>query len=236
MISIAICEDSIPVQSQIESILHAACPDCPTEVFSSGEELLAHVRSGRERFQLYLMDISMPGMSGIEAASAIRQSDPYALIVYVTDHKEYVYQVFETLPFRFLIKPVEESALERVLADAVRHLESRLQLFHFQIERCRYQIPLQEILYLESRLREIHLYTKEQTWQFYGRLGVVEQELDPMLFVRTHMSYIVNLDYIRSITDTGITLRTGTYIPISKRYRESVREKHLQYLKWRAGQ
>lgn len=236
MISIAICEDSIPVQSQIESIIRAAFPDCPTEVFSSGEELLAHVSPGRERFNLYLMDISMPGMSGIEAAAAIRQSDPYALIVYVTDHREYVYQVFETLPFRFLIKPVDGDALLNVLADAVRHLESRLQLFHFHIGRCRYQIPLQEILYLESRLREIHLYTEEHSWQFYGKIGEIAERLDPMLFVRTHMSYIVNLEYIRSVTDTGITLRSGKYIPISKRYRETVRTKHLQYLKWRAGQ
>lgn len=178
----------------------------------------------------------MPGMSGIETAAAIRQSDPYALIVYVTDHKECVYQVFETLPFRFLIKPVEEIALRQVLSDAVRHLESRLQLFHFHIERCQYQIPMQEIVFLEACRRQVILNTMENTWQFYGKIGEIAERLDPLLFVRTHMSYIVNLEHIRSITDTGITLRFGKYIPISKRWRETVRTKHLQYLKWRTGQ
>ena len=236
MISIAICEDSIPVQSQLEKIITDTLPDCPAEVFSSGEELLAHVNSSQEHFNLYFMDISMPGMSGIEAAAAIRQSDPYALIVYVTDHKEYVYQVFETLPFRFVIKPVEESALRQVLSDAFRHLESRLQLFHFHIERCQYQIPLQEIVFFEAFRRQVILNTLDNTWQFYGKISEIAEALDPLLFTWTHMSYIVNLDYIRSITDTGITLRSGKYIPISKRWRETVRIKHLQYLKWRAGQ
>lgn len=236
MISIAICEDSRPVQSQLETIITDTLPDCPLEVFSSGEDLLAHVNSGQEHFNLYFMDISMPGISGIEAAAAIRQTDPYALIIYVTDHKEYVYQVFETLPFRFLIKPVEKTALQQVLSDAVCHLESRLQLFHFHIERCRYQIPMQEIVYLEACRRQVILNTQEHTWQFYGRISEAAERLDPLLFVRTHMSYIVNLEYICSITDTGITLRSGKYIPISKRWRETVRVKHLQYLKWRAGQ
>lgn len=192
--------------------------------------------SNPEHFNLYFMDISMPGMSGIETAAAIRQSDPYALIVYVTDHKEYVYQVFETFPFRFLIKPVEEIALRQVLSDAVRHLESHLQLFHFHIERCKYQIPMQEIVFLEACRRQVILNTMENTWQFYGKIGEIAERLDPLLFVRTHMSYIVNLEYICSITETGITLRFGKYIPISKRWRETVRTKHLQYLKWRTGQ
>lgn len=192
--------------------------------------------SNLEHFNLYFMDISMPGMSGIETAASIRQSDPYALIVYVTDHKEYVYLVFETLPFRFLIKPVEEIALRQVLSDAVRHLESRLQLFHFHIERCQYQIPMQEIVFLEACRRQVILNTMENTWQFYGKIGEIAERLDPLLFVRTHMSYIVNLEHIRSITDTGITLRFGKYILISKRWRETVRTKHLQYLKWSTGQ
>lgn len=236
MISIAICEDSLPVQSQLETIITRVLPDCPVEVFSSGEELLTHINPGLEHFNLYFMDISMPGISGIEAAAAIRQTDPYALIVYVTDHKEYVYQIFETLPFRFIIKPVEETALQQVLSDAVRHLESRLQLFHFHIERCQYQIPMQEILYLEACRRQIILNTMQNSWQFYGRISEAAEMLDPLLFVRTHMSYIVNLEYIRSITDTGITLCSDKYIPISRRWRETVRTKHLQYLKWRAGQ
>ena len=160
MLSIAICEDSLPVQSQLETIITDLLPDCPVEVFSSGEDLLAH--ASQEHFNLYFMDISMPGISGIETAATIRQTDPYALIIYVTDHKEYVYQVFEPLPIRFLIKPVEKNALQHVLSNAVRHLESRLQLFHFHIERCHYQIPMQEIA-PQSRVIQLKITCQERT-------------------------------------------------------------------------
>ena len=68
--------------------------NCPLEVFSNGEELLDYLSDRKQRFSLYFMDISLPGISGIETAAAIREKDPYALIIYITDYKEYVYQGF----------------------------------------------------------------------------------------------------------------------------------------------
>ena len=236
MIRIAVCEDSIPVQAQIEDHISEILTDCPVEVFSSGEELLSFLSREKRRFSLYLMDISLPGISGIETAAAIRERDPYALIIYITDYKEYVYEVFETLPYRFITKPIDKDIFHKAISDAVNYITDRGELFHFHVDRVQYQIPFQEIIYFESNLRRVTLHTGKEAFSFYGRLRDLSEHLNPMLFVRTHASYLVNMEYIRSIRDAEVLLGTGEHIPVSRKYRPSVRDKHLEYMKWRAAQ
>ena len=236
MIRIAVCEDSIPIQAQIEDHISKMLTDCPVEVFSSGEELLSFLSREKRRFSLYLMDISLPGISGIETAAAIRERDPYALIIYITDYKEYVYEVFETLPYRFITKPIDKDIFHKAISDAVNYITDRGELFHFHVDRVQYQIPFQEIIYFESNLRRVTLHTGKEAFSFYGRLRDLSEHLNPMLFVRTHASYLVNMEYIRSIRDAEVLLSTGEHIPVSRKYRPSVRDKHLEYMKWRAAQ
>ena len=57
-----------------------------------------------------------------------------------------------------------------------------------------------------------------------------------MLFVRTHTSYIVNMEYIRAVRETETELQNGEHIPVSRKYRASVRAEHLKYMKWRTMQ
>lgn len=236
MIRIAVCEDSIPVQAQIEDHISEILTDCPVEIFSSGEELLSFLSREKRRFSLYLMDISLPGISGIETAAAIRERDPYALIIFITDYKEYVYEVFETLPYRFITKPIDKDIFHKAISDAVNYITDRGELFHFHVDRVQYQIPFQEIIYFESNLRRVTLHTGKEAFSFYGRLRDLSEHLNPMLFVRTHASYLVNMEYIRSIRDAEVLLSTGEHIPVSRKYRPSVRDKHLEYMKWRAAQ
>ncbi len=236
MIRIAVCEDSIPIQAQIEDHISEMLTDCPVEVFSSGEELLSFLSREKRRFSLYLMDISLPGISGIETAAAIRERDPYALIIYITDYKEYVYEVFETLPYRFITKPIDKDIFHKAISDAVNYITDRGELFHFHVDRIQYQIPFQEIIYFESDLRRVTLHTGKEAFSFYGRLRDLSEHLNPMLFVRTHASYLVNMEFIRSIRDAEVLLSTGEHIPVSRKYRPSVRDKHLEYMKWRAAQ
>ncbi len=236
MLSVAICEDNVPVQSQLENYIHELFSSCPVEVFSSGEELLSCLEEKENNFSIYLMDISLPGISGIETAAAIRARDPYALILYITDYREYVYQVFETLPYRFILKPVDKNIFQKSLSDAMNYCTDRKKMFLFHIDRSQYQIPLQEIVYFESHLRRITLHTQKEAYTFYGRLQDLTAGLNPMLFVRTHASYIVNMEYIRVVRETEAELQTGERIPVSRKHRTSVRSEHLKYMKWRTTQ
>ena len=156
---IAVCEDDITTQSILESYLEEYPADLEWEIFSSGEELLEYIEKGKDYFSLYFMDISLPGIDGIQTCARIRKRDQKALIVFVTDYKEYVYEVFQVLPFRFLIKPVKRKAFFKVLGEAMEFLRLHDKRLTFHIRQTLYEIPCGEILYLEGDLRKIHLHT-----------------------------------------------------------------------------
>ncbi|HIZ65663.1 MAG TPA: LytTR family DNA-binding domain-containing protein [Candidatus Blautia pullicola] len=233
---IAVCEDNLETQFQLEKYLEKFKTSCSWEIFSSGEELLSYLDREGAYFSLYFMDISLPGKNGIEICAKIREKDTRALLVFVTDYKEYVYQVFEVLPFRFLTKPVSPQAFTRVLHDAFRHLGAQSRPLSFKIQQTVYEIPQGEILYLEGELRKIHVHTLNREYVFYGRLEQIKAGLDQRFFVQTHKSYLVNLEYAEAVKENRLILRNQQLIPISRKWKEQVKLRHLEYLKWRWGE
>lgn len=236
---IAICDDNEYFIKYIEkevSKLHIKNIDY--DIFISGDELVTFInRNGLNiKYNIYFIDIEMPGKNGIETASFIRKYDNKALIVFITEHKEYVYNVFEVLPFRFLIKPIKSEELSKVLYEAIDHISTKSELFFFKIERQNYQIPFEEIIYFENCKRKVRLYTSEISYEFYDKITSIITTLNPNLFCQIHASYIVNMEYIRAINDTYLTISTGAILPISKKFRKEVRKNHLDFMEWKCGQ
>ena len=233
---IAICDDDLSVRNFIENYLcDLKIKDVDYDVFSSGSGLVNYLHNNDIAYQIYFMDIEMTGYSGIETAEFIREKDKNALVIFMTQHKEYVYKVFEVLPFRFLVKPICDENLSSVLNDAFSHIKTIKQIFTFVQDRSTIQVYLDEIMYLESVGRKISITTENKEYLFYGKMNDAYSNLNPILFVQTHASYIVNMDFISIIKDSEITMKDNNALPISKRYRDEVKEQYFKYLEWRCG-
>ena len=70
---------------------------------ADGDELLRLY--GRTHPQVILMDVEMPGMSGIDCARVIQDRDPRTVLVFATAHEEYMRSAFEVYAFDYLVKP-----------------------------------------------------------------------------------------------------------------------------------
>lgn len=233
---IAVCEDDNIVSAYMEEYLASLnISDIQYEIFASGEDLIRYLEYEKAFFQIYFMDIEMPGRNGIEISEYIRAHDKNARIIFVTDHSDYVYQVFEILPFRFLRKPIEREQLNKVLKEAIAQIDAEKKVFFFKIGKSQFQAAYEEILYFEGNLRKVHLVSMAGEWDFYSKISKVYKQLDTGIFLQIHASYIVNMDYIRCITETEVTLTNGAKLPISKKFRDSVRKHHMEYMEWRCG-
>lgn len=231
---VVICDDNITIASSIEGIIDKMnIPNIDIEVFYSGDKLVDYIKNGN-RANLYFLDIEMDGLNGIEVGRIIRQNDGSSLIVYMTMHKDYVFQVFEVLPFRFLVKPFTEEFMT-VMRDSINHIRESNNFYFFKIERSNYQLPYQDIVYFEGRGRKVCIHTKNEEYEFYGKIGDVYSEIDQTVFLRIHNSYIVNMDYIRSIDKANIDLLDDVKVPISRAYRSDVVNKHMKYIIWKSG-
>ena len=88
------------------------------DLYASGEAFLA----SQSRYDLIFLDIVMEGMDGIETARQFRARDMDCLIVFLTSSREYVWEAFPMHAFDYLVKPVEQERLDRVLEEAQRAL------------------------------------------------------------------------------------------------------------------
>lgn len=95
--------------------------------------MIKYLESDQEPFNIYLMDIEMPLQNGIETAAYNRKADRNAIIIFITSHKEYVYEVFEVLPFRFLCKPVQFDSMKTVLQDAFSISTTKIKFSFFRL-------------------------------------------------------------------------------------------------------
>ena len=123
--------------------------DLRIDGFSSGEALVRAVEKDPFSWSLVFLDIEMPGMSGLEAARAVRDVNDAIPVILLTSHTEYAMKGYEVEAFRFLAKPVEESSLFGALR-AVEERERRNRRIQVKADGRELFIPLGEILYFRS--------------------------------------------------------------------------------------
>ena len=216
------------------ALLEMNFPNMQYEVFYSGEHLFDYTLKGNFA-NVYFLDIEMDGKNGVEIGSLIREKDDKAVIIFMTQHREYVYQVFQCLPFRFLEKPFKKETIQKIFRETVDYIYMSRKFYFFKIGKTQYQIAYDDILYFEGKGCKVSVCTKQGIYEFYGKIPEVFQELDENLFVRIHISYIVNMDAIRIIEARDIILSDKTALPVIKPYRTEVKQKHMQYMMWKSG-
>lgn len=101
-------------------------------------------------FDIYILDILMPGLSGIDAARKLRQLGDGGEIIYITNSNDFAADSYEVRAFSYLLKPVDEARLFKVLDGAVEKLERRRSsAVMVNTPGGMQRIRLEQILYVE---------------------------------------------------------------------------------------
>lgn len=231
MIKIGICDDDVYLTTLMEDMLMNLGKEqhiqIRCEVFFDGLSLWESIEQGN-RFDLLYLDIEMERLGGIDTAAKIRQQGLPVLIVYVSGYEQYLKQLFITEPFRFLSKPVEWEEFRSVFQAAYQRICMKPEYFSYISNKTLRKLPLSEITYFESRGRVIYIHEagkKAREEKFYGKLNTVEEQLSNShgRFLRIHQSYLVNFDYIKSMTFTSVSMLDDTLLQISKERQKNIR-------------
>ncbi|TGY97059.1 response regulator transcription factor [Petralouisia muris] len=236
MISIAVCDDEVLECSQIagtiKSILNEMQVPCMVRQFHSGKELLGAAKE----FDLVFLDIIMEELDGMKTAELFRQKTAGKILVFISSSKAYVFDAYEVEAFWYLVKPMEEGKLQKVLERAVRKLERRSEEFIIvSRQREKKKLFLAEISYFEIRGRMIYAHQTEEIFDFYEQIGILEQKLQGKGFFRCHKSYLVNLNCVRSYNRQEAMLDSGEKILISRRRYEEFCQEMLRFMKEKGG-
>lgn len=225
---IAVCDDENKIVEEITSYIKKDFPVSEVRAYSNGESFLA---ASEERPEVLLLDIDMPGISGMEVAAALTREKVSTLIVFVTAHDELVYDSFKYHPFAFVRKKFLEEELKTVLSDCEKQLVSRNKNFVFQNASKLVTLSQSDILYFEGQANYLAIHTTSDEYKMRSTMAGVEKELEDSDFLRIHKGFLVNLEHIRVLKTEELELDNGTVLPIGKSYSEAAKKSILKYMR-----
>ncbi len=236
MLWIAVCDDVAiecsGMAKKIRDILEEMKVPCVIRQFYSGRELTG----SPDNFDIIFLDIIMDGLDGMRAAQIVRDKAFDKILIFMSGSREYVFDAYEVEAFWYLIKPVDEKKLKRVLQKAVLKIQSRSQEFIIvSRERQKRKLFLDDIYYFEIKGRLIDVHGPEGIFTYYEQIGVLERNLAGKGFFRCHKSYLINLKYVDVYNRQEITLDNGERIVIAKRRYEEFCREILKYMRENGG-
>ena len=212
MLRIAICDDDLKFTGELETLVIQESQNLgirvETEVFSDGKTLLNSIQN-RDHYELIFIDIEMKQVDGITAARRIREIDRTVLLIYVSGYDEYLKELFEVEPFRFLSKPLDHAKFARYFRDSCKRIGETEVFYQYTFNKEIRKAPVKDIVYFESSNRIVYIHLKDNSCEhFYGKLNNVEKELaeSRQYFLRIHQSYLVNYDYVKKMNFFNITI------------------------------
>lgn len=188
----------------------------------------------KEQVDLLLLDIEMPGMTGLELIKNLGAKKP--LIIFTTAKKDYAVEAFELNVIDYLIKPIPparfiqavERASEAKASDKEVVKVGEQEFVFIKDNGVLKRISVDDILYLEAMGDYVKVHTGQKFHVLHATLKSIEEKMPSSKFIRVHRSYIVSLNKIDFIQEGVISIGKST-IPVADTYR-SLLNKRLNLL------
>ena len=231
MVNIVICEndknDQEFVKAKVVEILDDLNIEYEIKVYNSGDDLL----KGYDKYtDIILLDIQMDGLDGMETARKIREFDDNVEIIFITSFVEYALEGYEVNAYRYLLKPVKDENLRTSLINCLNDRNFVKRSIVIKEGDTRIKISLKDIMYIEVQGNDITVHTLKDTYRTKGTMSNFETEINSNMFVRCHKSYLVNLEYIKSIKRYTSILVNDEEVPLSRNKYKEIKDRFFEMI------
>lgn len=237
---IYVVDDDEPVRDAIGMLLDTV--DLPYESYASAQDFLDAYDPGRRG--CLVLDIRMPGMSGIEAARHLDRLDGAPAVIFTTAYDEYAVEAFDARAIGYVLKPVRRERLYRALEQAARLDRGKLDELgtakdaeprsHVcaRVGRSLRLIPVDDVHFFQADQKYVRAHHAAGDNLIDDSLKSLEQEFAGR-FVRIHRSALVAVAHIEALDKTAdgqvrVRLRGaagGEPLVISRRHLAEVRRR-----------
>ena len=171
-----------------------------------------------ELYQLAFLDVDMPGVNGMVLGRQLKQKCPGLKLVYVSAYLEFALEGYTVNAYRYLLKRDIVHTLPSCLDDLLAELTDQRKTLTVHHNRAATEIPLDQIYYLESDLRQIN-----------GKIADMPQMLYENGFLQVSRSDVVNMKYVCGIRSYKMTLKNGVELSISRPGYAAIRSAYLEW-------
>jgi len=192
---------------------------------------------------LLLLDIAMPGLDGLGVARALESAGACSAVIFVTAFDHFAIDAFDVAAVDYLLKPVEQSRLERAVARVRALLEQKPEArseavvppspwareFWVPYRAEIIRVLAADIELIEAERDYMRLHIGQRSYLLHQTIGELERRLDPGEFVRLHRSTIVRRDRISRFKRDGeggwqVELQDGRVLRVGRTYLQNARD------------
>jgi len=223
VLNIAICDDDRDCLDQLCSLLDeyrtSHLPELRYTPFSGAFGLLSAIECG-QHFDIAILDVMMPGTSGIQAAEEIRRRDEGMEILFVSSSREFAVESYSVRARNYILKPIDHQKFFAAMDQMISSMapSSQHSFWVRDKEGGVSRIAHSRLVYCEVIRKDILLYMSDgHTVTCRKTLIELMKDLgDDQNFFQPHRSYVVNMDHVQRITKTELILTGGITIPLSR--------------------
>ena len=176
---------------------------------------------------LLLLDIEMPGMTGLELVQQLGQRRP--VIIFTTSKKEYASEAFDLNVADYIVKPVTPARFSQAMAKAREIIDSNQEEVKWTDEEFIFirdstvirRLKVEDILFAEAMGDYVKLYTPQKFYAIHTTLKAVEERLPTSRFLRVHRSFLVALNKIDTVQE-GVLIIGDKPVPVADAYRKAL--------------
>lgn len=230
---VVICDD---IQKDMETVrtaldtYAAAHPEYLVEIeeYNAAADVLHGMEE--EAYDIALMDICMPGVSGTDAAEKMLAKNPEMSVIFLTTSGEYAVEAFAMNATHYLLKPFTQEQFDAALDRAIKKTEDQVLLSLECVDGV-YRVRSSEIVSVESQNHYLLLrLSSGETLRIRMKLSQMFEEIQKYpAFIKVGASYVVNFDFVRSISGNNIEMQSGAKIPVPRRSVEEVQRAYMEY-------
>ena len=220
MLKIAICDDEKMFCDSAERMLKLYMEDkampFQADVFNVPSELLDMTEKGTI-YDIYLLDIYMPGITGMSIATELRSRGVKSPIIFLTSSTDHALEAFGVDATHYLLKPYSKDhfymGMDKAMQSITSHKNESIVLKADNEYR---SIPVSGIIYCEAEDKYQRLYL-ENGERLLIRISGAElykqlSQFEP--FYRCGRAHILSLDYISRVTADSIIFKNGTQLKL----------------------
>lgn len=234
---VLVCDDELMARKRVLRLLGDMPSVEATIECESGEDVLSRLKD--EDIDVAILDVNMPGMSGIETVLAMPEERPY--VVFVTAHPEHAVMAFEVGAVDYIMKPVDDARLAKAIERARNFLDhgrgdgetspTKLTKLAIATHDGAALVSPSDVTHATFDGTLVSVHTSTRTILTDDTLQDLETKLAPAgSFERVHRRAIVNLDHVERLesVDSGgyvACLSTGKRVDVSRQSARKLRRR-----------
>ncbi len=232
---IAVCDDDEQELAHLRELIteyqlsRGISNDC--RFFNNSTDFLCDMKGGE--YDLILLDVLMPGVSGVQVARELRELDKNVKLIFISSSPEFAVESYRVGAYYYLLKPADADSLFPLLDKVESELfMQKEQGFVLKDRKGIVMISFAGLEYVEVINKTVSFHMADGVIrEMTAALADVEEKLSHRPeFIKTHRSYLVNLKYVQSIGVSSIVTKNEHIIPVSRRRRNQIQDVYVRFL------